>query len=117
MMNFRQLFKQVDTHPRMFLLSQSYLALVSFVSGCDAAQSGQLLDGFSDWVARRSPGIGQTSFGWPTIVAARHWPPALEDSRSIADLPPQLDAQVNEDLLRLLDGFLGERGYVTPYLG
>ena len=60
------------------------------------------------------PGIGQTSFGWPAIVAARHWRAILEDSRSIADLPPQLDAQTNEELLRLLDGFLGERGYASP---
>jgi hypothetical protein len=93
----------------MFLLSPSYLALVSFVAGCDAATAGSLLDGFDAWVARRTPQVGKTSFGWASVIAARHWPPAIDGVHTIAELPADADALAGEDLLGLLDEFLEER--------
>jgi hypothetical protein len=54
-MDFRDLFRQVAARPGMFLLCDSYLALASFISGCDAATERRLLDGFSAWVAERTP--------------------------------------------------------------
>jgi len=109
MVNFRELFRQVKAHPRMFLLSPSYLALVSFVSGCDAATAGSLLAGFDTWVARRTPQVGATSLGWPAIIAARHWPLALDGVHTITELPADSDMLAGKDLLELLDEFLEER--------
>lgn len=110
MIKFRDLFRQLKTHPRMFLLSSSYLALVSFISGCDAATERRLLLGFDEWVSARSPQIGETSVGWPTIVAARHWPDIAMGGHPIEELPPDLNEAANQDLLELLDEFLAEQG-------
>lgn len=92
----------------MYLLSDSYLALVSFVSGCDAATEGSLLSGFDAWAAERTE-VGETSLAWPTIVAARHWPAILEGGWSIEELPSSLQEGVRHDLMQLLDAFLAER--------
>ena len=111
-MDFRDLFRQVAARPGMFLFCDSYLALASFISGCDVATERRLLDGFSAWVAERTPGVGETSFTWVTVVAARHWPVLLGESPrrvSIKDLPASLQDPIKDDLLYLLNEFLAER--------
>ena len=111
-MDFRDLFRQVAARPGMFLFCDSYLALTSFISGCDAATERRLLDGFSAWVAERTPGVGETSFTWVALVAARHWPVLLDEGPgrvSIKDLPAPLQDPIKDDLMYLLDEFLAER--------
>lgn len=106
MTDFQRLFTNIRAHPRMFLLAPSYLALVSFVSGCDTAIGGRLLAGFDHWVSERLTGEAETSLGWPTLVAGASWPPVLDGAHSIAELPPDADLKSTDMLLQLLDEFV-----------
>jgi len=114
MIDFRSLFRGLAQYPRMYVLSDTYLALVSFISGCDAATGGELLAGFDTWLAARSRVHGSTSLAWPVVVAARRWEPILDRDVTIEQIPASLQGEVKEDLMDLLEQFLREQAFDGP---
>ncbi|KGM13805.1 hypothetical protein N869_09585 [Cellulomonas bogoriensis 69B4 = DSM 16987] len=93
----------------MYVLSDTYVALVSFIAGFDAATEGELLDGFDAWVATASPAAGASSFAWPVVVASRTWEAILDGRNTIDAMPRTLQQEAKADLMRLLDEFLADR--------
>ena len=58
--HFQDILRAVRERPRMFIPSDHYAAVVSFVQGLDSATDGWLLAGFNEWLA----GGRRTSIGW-----------------------------------------------------
>jgi hypothetical protein len=112
-MDFAEFFRDMRRRPRMFLLSDSYLALVSFVTGCDAATEWRLLDGFGRWIVDRSPDMKWPNpLGWPSLVLVPIWPQRLQgtgDREWLLHLPPDVDRQAVDSLYELLNEFLTSR--------
>jgi hypothetical protein len=112
-MDFAGFFRDMRRRPRMFLLSDSYLALVSFVTGCDAATEWRLLDGFDRWIVDRSPELEwPNSLAWPSLVLNRIWPQRSKEATGrewLMHLPPDVDRQAVDSLYDLLDEFLTSR--------
>jgi hypothetical protein len=105
---FRTLINQMRSRRRMWVPTDRYDCLASFIIGCDVAADGVLLEGFGKWIAAQTPGKRESKFMWCVVVAARHWPDILDGHHSLADLPPELNEDTVNDLFELLDDYLSE---------
>jgi hypothetical protein len=91
----------------MWLPSDRYDCLVSFITGCDVATGGILLEGFDSWIASQVSGGKESPLHWSAVVARRH-PAMLDGSCSFADMNAEINEEVVNDLFNLLEAFLRE---------
>ena len=102
-MDFRDLFRQVAARPSMFLWGDSYLALASFISGCDAATERRRVTGQSFWTRARAECRSKTCRPRCRIplrtTSCISWMSFLRRMMTVSRLS-SLDA----DLARTLDG-------------
>lgn len=106
-MNFRELFLELGKRPRMYLPDDRYHTLVAFVEGCNAATDWKLLSGFNEWTAAQIL-RHESSFHWSAVVASKFTPAKLEEP-STTTIPVELEGAASEELLCLLDAFLGTK--------
>jgi hypothetical protein len=111
-MDFRDLFEQLGSRPRMYLPDARYHTLVAFVEGCNAATDWKLLAGFNEWVAVQVLGR-ESSFHWSVIVASKFFPAILEEPSTVK-IPSELEGPASEELLRFVDSFLRARRVGSP---
>jgi hypothetical protein len=76
-----------------------YLAVMSYVEGCDAATGYELLAGFNAW-------LGVPSIAWSSTIVTRRIPEFEEHGRRFSDLTAEEDAALIADLFDALDRFL-----------
>lgn len=109
MADFRLIFQRLKSHPRLYLVDSSLVAVVSFIYGCDAATEGRLLKEFDEWVARKLNLEGHRSLSWVSMVAGQHDPLVLEGVRNIGEMSAAAQELTLRDIFAHLDGFFVER--------
>ncbi|MYW05608.1 hypothetical protein [Streptomyces sp. SID3343] len=109
--DYPKLFDAAREDPEGLGIEVSYQAATAFLVGCNAGNSGHLLDGFREWLSMK---LGYVSEGaWPELVLriAFTFP---EDGRvSISerlDPDPDADAAARAKLFELIGDFWEIRG-------
>ena len=116
---YRELFANVRVRPMMYVDTASYSNLSAFVSGCDVATVGGLLDGFHEWLVLKLDGCDE--FFWTGQVLRLAFPdqPDYWHGSRLGSDEDQVAIAV---LFDLLDGFLlemesrGKRGLMHDYV-
>jgi hypothetical protein len=105
---YRALFRDVALRTRMYIPSEQYVCVVSFVTGVDAGTQGRLLEGFAGWLAEKLRNVEHTPLVWWAEILIARWPQFNEPGTSLAKLPADLEPILAGDVFALLDEFLGQ---------
>ncbi|MFC9946333.1 hypothetical protein [Streptomyces pratensis] len=99
------LVAQVRARPGLYGLDGTYYQTVTFLTGVDIGRSGDLLRGFTEWMAVRKNEA--TSFNWIALVFEEAVPGA--GLRNWKQLEPHEDQKAVEGLFELLLEFVEMR--------
>ena len=105
--HFQDILREVRERPRMWIPSDHYAAVVSFIQGLDSATDGWLLAGFNEWLA----GGRQTGIIWSGQI--EHLCGVRTQGRRVEGdgflrLTPEESRTCTEMLFEKLDQFFGE---------
>ena len=112
-MDFRELFRNLDQRPTMFLPDTRYNTVVAFVEGCNAATDRELLRGFSGWVHDRILGY-RSNFHWQAVIAAKYLSGKLDERWQESIKDESFHDLASHELLAQLDDFLAARVQDLP---
>ncbi|MDG4827330.1 hypothetical protein O7635_36265 [Asanoa sp. WMMD1127] len=99
--NYRTLFASIRERPGMWLIRPDFASVVSFVDGCDEANTRGLLVGFQPWLVTQAGCLD--SHVWWSIVAHLTEPVG---PKNVRQMDIDLDGRAVETLFVLLDEFL-----------
>lgn len=89
----------------MYLLDDRFSTAVAFIEGFDAAQDGNPLNGFQEWVCERILG-GHSGRHWAYVIASTQVPGLVDGQMSLDGIPRELEKRLVETVLDFLEEFL-----------
>lgn len=92
----------------MYLIDESYAALVAFIVGVDEGMERKLLAGFDEWVSVQLLGH-ESPVSWAFLIAGRHAPGILDGTRPCGAMSKAEIAGASSELFDLLDEFIGAK--------
>jgi hypothetical protein len=105
--DYPKLFEAARENPEGLGIEPSYQAVTAFLIGCNAGNSGHLLDGFREWLSMEL-GYG-SEYAWPELVLRITFPEGGRISTS-ERLDPDSDAAARAKLFELIGNFWEIRG-------
>ena len=104
--DYRKLFATVRCRIGMYFMVGSYVEVVAFVIGCDAANASHLLHGLNEWLIVRHDRGGNLFWGARVLSAAFPSEPHMWNG---SNLTTEQNAKMVDAIFDLLDQFLCER--------
>ena len=96
----RELFESIRLRPGMYFTEERYVVVAAFVLGYDAANDGQILEGYRDWLAEKL-GFG-ANLSWEPLVLSLAFPDAKQ---------PEIEVELSEKNQRVAIDLLFETIY------